>query len=339
MFEIACDASHVGIGGVLSQESHPIAYFSEKLNEAKQKYSTYDKEFYAVIQSIRHWHHFLIYKDFVLYTDHEALKYINSQKKLSHRHGKWVSFLQQYNFVIKHKAGVENKVADALSRVHLILTTMAVQVIGFDSLKQDYPHCRDFKVIYEDLMAGKQAEYAGFSIHDGYLFKGTLLCIPNTSLREELIWELHGGGATGPKQDRFYWPSIRCEDGKTVARCQVCQLAKGQKKNTSLYMPLPIPHEPWQDLSMDFVLGLPRILQGYDSILVVVDRFLKMAHFLPCAKTSDAVHIAKIFIIEIVRLHELPMTIVSDKDVKFMSCTLNSSFLLLSTHTQMVRLK
>lgn len=150
----------------------------------------------TLLFNLNHWHHHLVYKEFVLYSD-ETLKYINSQKKLSYRHGKWVSFLQQYNFVIKHKTGTENKVADALSRLHLILTAMAVQVVGFDSLKQDYSHCRDFKVINEDLMDEKQAEYANFFIHDDYLFKGTLLCIPSTSLREELIWELHGRGVVG----------------------------------------------------------------------------------------------------------------------------------------------
>ena len=83
----------MGIGGVLSQERHLIAYFSEKLYDAKQKYSTYDKEFYIMVQALCHWRHYLISKEFVLYLDHEALKYINSQRKLNYRHGKWVSFL------------------------------------------------------------------------------------------------------------------------------------------------------------------------------------------------------------------------------------------------------
>ena len=86
-FEVECDASSIGIGGVLSQEHHPIAYFSEKLNDAKQKYSTYDKEFYAIIRAFWHWHHYLLSREFVIYSDYEALHYLHSQKKLNSRHG------------------------------------------------------------------------------------------------------------------------------------------------------------------------------------------------------------------------------------------------------------
>ena len=73
-----CDASSIGIGGVLSQERHPIAYFSEKLNDAKQKCSTYDKEFYAIIWAIWLWRHYLLSQEFVIYSDHEALRYLHS---------------------------------------------------------------------------------------------------------------------------------------------------------------------------------------------------------------------------------------------------------------------
>jgi hypothetical protein len=73
VFEVECDASGVGIGGVLSQEHHPVAYFSEKLNDSKQRYSTYDKELYAVVQALRYWLHYLLPQEFVLYSDHEAL--------------------------------------------------------------------------------------------------------------------------------------------------------------------------------------------------------------------------------------------------------------------------
>ena len=105
----------MGIGGVPNQEGHPIAYFNEKLNNAKQKYSTYDKEFYVVVQALCHWRHYLISKEFVLYLDYEALKYINSERKLNYRHGKWISFLQSYSFVIKHMVSTKNRVVDILS--------------------------------------------------------------------------------------------------------------------------------------------------------------------------------------------------------------------------------
>ena len=138
VFEVECDASQVGIGVVLSQKGRPIAFFSEKLNEVKRKYSTSNKEFYVIYRALFHWNQYLLCKPFMLFSDHEALKFIYHQHKLNQRHVTWVELLQVYNFTIKHKAGVHNVAADALSRKHALVTSMQVQVVGFDVLKELY---------------------------------------------------------------------------------------------------------------------------------------------------------------------------------------------------------
>ncbi|GKB01683.1 reverse transcriptase domain-containing protein [Tanacetum coccineum] len=192
--KVECDASGLGIGGVLSQNQKPIAFFSEKFNEARRKYSTFDKEFYAIVRSLEYWRHYLLSNEFILFSDHEALKYINGQHKLKPRHAKWVEFLQAYSFVIRHKAGTSNTVVDALSRRHVLTTTMKVQVCGFDTFQELYQDDPDFRNIWNQC---HNEPFQDFSKHDGYLFKGARLCVPLSSLQDSIILESHAGGLAG----------------------------------------------------------------------------------------------------------------------------------------------
>lgn len=324
-FELECDASGIGIGAVLLQEGRPIAYFSEKLNGATLNYPTYDKELYAVMRALETWQHYLLPKEFVIHTDHESLKYLKNQKNLHKRHAKWIAFIETFPYVVKYKKGKDNVVADALSRRYEILVTLNAKVMGFEYIKELYENDSDFSQIFQSCANGA---FQKFYKNEGFLFKENRLCVPLCSLRELLVRESHCGGLMGhfgvPKtldilQEHFYWPKMKSDVEKLCDGCIECKRAKSKSQPHGLYTPLPIPQSPWIDISMDFILGLPRTQRGMDSIFVVVDRFSKMAHFIPCRKTDDAKHVADLFFKEVVRLHGVPRTIVSDRDVKFLS--------------------
>lgn len=180
-----------------------------------------------------------------------------------------------------------------------------------------------------------------FVLHDGYLFRDNKLCVPAGSWRLRIIQELHNEGHIGRDRtlklvlESYFCPSLRRDVARFVERCVVCQSSKLHATNGGLYMPLPVPTQPWTDISMDFVLGLPRMQSGYDSIFVVVDRFSKMDHFIPCKKTTDAVKVAQLFFREIYRLHGLPLSIVSDRDCRFLSHFWCSLWKLLRTSLDM----
>lgn len=189
-------------------------------------------------------------------------------------------------------------------------------MVGFSSLADLYTSDPYFSRILLDVTAGVATD---FTIHDGFIFKGIQLCIPDCSLRLQIIQELHNEGDIG--RDRtlklvtqsYFWPTQLRDVSRFVERCRICQQAKGQASNAGLYLPLPIPTQPWTDISMDFVHK-----KGNVSIFVVVDHFSKMAHYVACKRTTDAVTVAQLFFREIYRLHGLPSSIISDRDTRFL---------------------
>lgn len=213
---------------------------------ARVRYSTYDIEFYAIVQAIKHWWHYLAHKEFVLFTDHVALKYLGTQNKISSRHASWTAYLQQFTFVIKHQSGKLNKVADVLSRRHALVATLSVFVPGFESFADLYETDSFFAAIWRDLALNKRYD---FSLVDGFIFKDNRLCVPESSLRLQIIKELHGEGERHIGRDRtlklvtdsYFWPTLRRDVERFVTRCTTCQRGKGHATNAGLYLPLSIP--------------------------------------------------------------------------------------------------
>jgi hypothetical protein len=126
-FIVCIDACKEGLGGVLSQNGFVICYESRKLKEHERHYATHDLELAAIVHALRKWRHYLMGKSFELRTNHNGLKYLFDQPTLNARQSRWLEFLSEYDFDIKHIKVKENKVVDALSRrVHEFHSTTII---------------------------------------------------------------------------------------------------------------------------------------------------------------------------------------------------------------------
>ena len=234
----------------------------------------------------------------MIHSDHESLKHLKGQSKLNRRHAKWVEFMETFPYVIKYKNGSVNVIADALLRRYTLISMLNMRLMGFELIVELYEKDPYFAMIYEDCIKGAKE---GYFRQEGFLFRAGRLCIPFGSIRELLVCKAHEGGLVGhfgekrtleALKEHFYCQVMSQDVHRIMEHCVTCKRAKSKEMAQGLYMSLLVPNHPREDINMDFVLGLPRTRQGKDSIMVVVDRFSKMSHFIPCHKTDDAHHVA-----------------------------------------------
>ena len=190
-------------------------------------------------------------------------------------------------------------------------------------------------------MAVHSPNEQGYSLDNGLIrFKDKLWVAQNSALQTKIIHAFHAsaiGGHSGMHATcqrihrLFHRTGLKMAVEDFVKQCQVCQQTKHLHTHPAgLLQPLPIPEGAWQDLSMDFIEGLPKS-EGYDVILVIVNRFTKYAHFVPIKHPFTAPTIARAVFDNVVKLHGLPKTIVSDRDKIFTSAFWKELFALLGT--------
>jgi hypothetical protein len=163
----------------------------------------------------------------------------------------------------------------------------------------------------------------------GILWFRNRLCVPKGEAQEILLDEAHNlaysihPGSTKMYLDlktRYWWRGMKKEIAQHVARCDTCQRTKAEHhRPAGLLQPLPVPKWKWEEIGMDFIIGLPRTQKGNDSIWVIIDRLTKVAHFIPVKTTFGGATLTRIYLKEIVRLHGILRRIVSDKGTQFTS--------------------
>ncbi|TYK29789.1 ty3-gypsy retrotransposon protein [Cucumis melo var. makuwa] len=334
-FVIYSDASKKGMGCVLMQQGKVVVYASRQLKSHEQNYPTHDLELAAMVFALKIWRHYLYGEEIQIFTENKSLKYFFTRKELNMRQRRWLELVKDYDCEILYHPDKANVVADALSRkvVHsaALITKQAPLLRDFEraeitvsvgevtsqlahltvqpSLRQmiivaqlNDPYLVEKRLLVE---AGQSEDFS-ISSDDRLTFDGHF-CVPDDSaVKAELLTEAHSSpftmhpGSTKMYQDlrrAYWWRNMKREVANFVSRCLVCQ----------------------QSVSMDFIIGLPRTLKGYIVIWVVVDRLTKSAHFIQEKSTYTASKWGQLYMTEIVRLHGVPVSIISDKNARFTS--------------------
>ena len=302
-FDMYCDASGVGLGCVLMQNGRVIAYALRQLRPHEQNYPTHDLELAAVVHALKIWWHYLLGNKCHIYSDHKSLKYIFTQSELNMRQRRWLELIKDYELEIHYHPGKANVVADALSRkAHCNcltaiapLTTLCweMEKLNLQILPEGTVHNLILTSTLRDQVIAAQRIDAGMSYIRQRLKAGEPLCfkedangviwfkeglvVPkNFELRKQILDEAHNSqfsihpGSTKMYQDlrqRFWWTRMNREIARYVSECDICQRVKADHlKPAGLLQPLPVAQWKWDDITMDFITGLPNTRKEHGSM-------------------------------------------------------------------------
>ena len=330
-FTVIVDASGEGIGAVLEQDGHPLAYESRKFTPAERSYTVGEQELLAAVHAMKVWRCYLEGGRCTLVTDHNPNTYLKTVGTLSRRMTRWVEYLERFDYDWVYRPGRVN-VADPLSRspangplfVGAVRTRPArenAQAAAapsvVDKVQEGYAADADYA----------KAEFTSkLESRDQLWWHGEQLAVPSPCV-QECIKEHHhsplfghGGGKKTLEAllSHFWWPHMRATVEQYVSTCDGCQRMKASTtKPAGLLQPLQIPEGTWESVSMDLITQLPMTKLGHDAIVVFVDRMSKMVHFAPTTTEVSAKGVATLLRHHVLRLHGVPADLVTDRDKRF----------------------
>lgn len=333
-FILQTDASNYGLGAVLTQEldnvERVIAYASRHLKQAEKNYSATEKECLAILWGIRHMRPYLEGYQFIVITDHLALKWLNSIESPTGRLARWALELQQYNFLIRYRRGKQNVVADALSRTPL-------ETLDLATVKYDTSPCPWLEKLKETITKNPK-KYPDYTIIEGNVYRHFpkqindedctpwKLCVP-TGSRIQVLRENHDsvtGGHLGVRKtsnkvaNRYFWPGMFQDIKRYVQQCECCQKYKVSQQKPAGEMLIRIPEEPWATICADFVGPLPRSKHGNSMLLVIMDRFSKWTELVPLRKATTE-GLIKACRERIISRYGVPKILITDNGTQFTS--------------------
>jgi hypothetical protein len=272
------------------------------------------------------------------------------------RQRRWLELIKDYDLEMHYHQGKANVVADALSRKaschcltvrtpdntlcqemeklnlgmiqHETLRKLKLESVLLQRIIDAQRTNKGMKHIHEKIEAGKANCFRKYD--QGIIWFNNRIVVPkDAEVRQQILDEAHLSrysshhGSTKMYQDlkqHYWWTKMKIEIACYVARCDTCRRVKAvHMKTAGPLQSLPIPAWKWEDISMDFIVGLPKTSKGFDSVWVIIDRLTKIAHFLPVKVKYTVATYAELYIAHILSLHGVPKTIVSDRGPQFVS--------------------